>query len=266
MKCFGEKQVAIFMGLYLFSVFNVFGTILTPDLPKEGVVSAQNNGLVDSEIDYSFFMGRVSDKDKSGRILKIQVENNNTKFLKAGDLVYFKVNTQKASGYCKASVRTAEDFFFSIYVQDFVPCWDMKRYFPRGVQLNFRAKKMEQRVYEAAHFREILILRKEDFLKQLNSINHFLWTYDQKKLKTAAEYDEKINEILREKQLALDNLMNRKNENIQLQSELIKKLDTLDESLDYYRVERQEPITDRWYMDHDLNLPVMRRPQKVKRK
>ena len=125
---------------------------------------------------------------------------------------------------------------------------------------------MAQRVFEASKYRELLILRKEGYLKQLNSINHFLWTFDQQKLKTAAEYDTKINRIMREKQLALDNLLNKKQENILLQSELVQKLDTLDESLDHYRIERQEHITDRWFMDHDRGLPIMRRPQKIKRK
>lgn len=266
MKYFGEWCNVIILSFFALLQQDALATIATPDLPKEGVVSPQNNKFVDPNIDYSKFMGRVSDKDDTGRILKVHVENNNTKFLKAGDLIYFKVNTHDGEGFCKASVRTAEDFYFSMYVQDFEACWDTKRYFPRGVQLNFTAAKMAQRVYEASHYRELLILRKEGFLKQLNDINHFLWTYDQQKLKTAAEYDARINELLRDKQLALDNLINKKQESITLQSELIKKLDALDESLDHYRIERQEPITDRWFMDHDRDLPVMRRPQKMKKK
>lgn len=264
MNYFGENLFQHFIFGALLIHGSVMATILTPDLPKDGVVSADNNTFIDPNIDYSKFMGRVSDKDDSGNILKIQVENNNTKFLKAGDLVYFKVNGQELTGFCKASVRTAEDFFFSIYVQNFGPCWNTKRYFPRGVQLNFQAEKMEQRVYEASKYRELLILRKEGFLEQLNSINHFLWTFSQQKLKTAAEYDEKINKLLREKQLALDNLINKKQESINLQSELALKLDSIDESLNHYRIERQEPITDRWFMDHDAGLPVLRRPVKIK--
>lgn len=266
MRYFDEGRFAITLSLFFMVQHCVFATILTPDLPREGVISDQNNKFLDPNIDYSKFMGRVSDKSDSGRVLKIQVENNNTKFLKAGDLVYFKVNTHEAREFCKASVRTAEDFFFSIYVQDFDACWDKKRYFPRGVQLNFKADKMAQRVYEASYYRKLLIDRKEGFLKQLNGINHFLWTYDQQKLKKAAEYDEQINNLMREKQLAMDNLINKKQESILLQSELVKKLNSLDESLDHYRVERQEPITDRWFMDHDRNLPVMRRPQRMKHK
>ena len=267
MRYFGEN---LFRLLTLVGTLSLLpfasATILTPDLPKKGVISPDNNTFIDPNIDYSKFMGRVSDKDDAGQILKIQVENNNSKFLKAGDLVYFKVNGKNRDGFCKASVRTAEDFYFSVFVQDFEPCWDTKRYFPRGVQLNFKAGKMAQRVFEASKYRELLILRKEGFLKQLNSINHFLWSYAQQKLKTASEYDEKINRIIREKQLALDNLIHKKQENILLQSELVKKLDSLDDSLDHYRIERQEPITDRWYMDHDSGLPVMRRPTKIKRK
>lgn len=241
-------------------------TVLTPVFKDEGIVDKDNNNFIDPNVDYTRFFGRVSDKDSTGRILKVHVENNNTKFLKAGDIVYFKVNNQDKGEFCKASVRTIEDYYFSMYVQDFSGCWKQERYFPRGMQLNFKAGKMSDRVFEASKYRELLILRKESFLKQLNEINHFLWTYDQQRLQVAAEYDVQINEIMRQKQLALDNMIQKKQENILLQSELVKKLDALDESLDHYKVERREQFTDRWNEDHDLGLPFSRRPHKVKTK
>ena len=49
-----------------------------------------------------------------------------------------------------------------------------------------------------------------------------------------------------------------------LQVELQNKLDTIDESLEHYRVERQEYITDRWNLDHDLGLPMPQRPLEIK--
>ena len=139
------------------------------------------------------------------------------------------------------------------------------KYFPRGMQLNFESKIMAQRVFEASKYREILLLRKEGFLSQLSKINSFLWAFDQQKIKTAAEYDEQINQLQREKRLALDNLIQRKEESLVLQGELQKKLDSLDESLDHYRIERREYISDRWDMDHDQALPFSQRPLKTKK-
>lgn len=261
MKRVGESLLILF----LIFPFISYGNVLTPIFPEKGVAERANNGYIDPTVDYSRFFGRVSDKDDTGRILKVKVENNNTKFLKAGDVVYFKVNNQKRSNFCKASVRAVEDFYFSIYVQDFSGCWNQERYFPRGMQLNFKTKKMADRVFEASKYRELLILRKEGFLKQLNEINHFLWTYDQQRLKEAADYDIQINELMRQKQLALDNMIQKKQENIMLQTELANKLNAIDESLDHYKVERREMITDRWHLDQDNGLPFGRRPLKIKR-
>ncbi len=257
-------------GELLFSILLVFSlsassTILTPVFPDQGVITPQNNSFLDPNADYSRFMGRVTDKSDNGKILKVQVENNNTKFLKAGDIIYFKVNNQDMGRFCKASVRTVEDFYFSVHVQDFSNCWKKERYFPRGMQLNFKTRKLANRVFEASKYRELLILRKESFLKQLNGINHFLWTFNQQRLKAVEAYDERINQLRREKQLALDNLIYKKQESILLQTELVKKLDSLDESLDHYKIERQEYLTDRWHMDHEQDLPVLRRPQRIKR-
>ena len=262
MSKFGEYLLT-FMCLLMAS--EALAIMVTPKFADEGVITPENNKFLDPKTDYSRFMGRVSDKSDAGEILKIQVENNNTKFLKAGDIVYFKVNNHNSRKFCKAHVRTVEDFFFSVYVQDFANCWNTKKYFPRGMQLSFRTTKLVQRVFEASKYREILILRKESFLKQLNDLNHFLWSFDQQRLKAAANYDEQINHLIREKQLALDNLTHKKQESILLQNELIKKLDYLDGSLEHYTIERQEYLTDRWSMAHEQDLPVLRRPQKLKR-
>lgn len=261
MSRFGE-YLLIFITL---CSFNAAAIILTPEFSDHGVITKQNNKFMDPKSDYSRFMGRVSDKDDSGNILKVKVENNNTKFLKAGDIIYFKVNNQDIGKFCKASVRSVEDFYFSMFVQDYDACWERDKYFPRGMQLNFKTAKLEQRVFEASKYREILILRKQGFLNQLNEINHFLWTFDQQRLKSAAQYDEQINELMREKQIALDNLLHKKQENILLQTELVKRLDSVDESLNHYKIERQEYLTDRWHMDHEQDLPMLRRPQKMKR-
>ena len=245
---------------------STYAVLATPGFPDKGVVAQDNRGFIDSKVNYENFMGRVTDKDKSGRILKVQVENNNSKFFKSGDTVYFFVNQHKTEVPCRATVRSVEDFYFVIYVQELKFCWKQGKYFPRGMQLNFESKVLGQRVFEASKYREILLMRKEGYLKQLNGINNFLWTYDQQKMKTAADYDEEINALKRKKRLAIDNLLQTKQENLMLQVELQQKLDTIDESLDHYLVERQEYLTDRWNMDHDLGMPFPQRPMKLKNK
>jgi hypothetical protein len=157
-----------------------------------------------------------------------------------------------------------EDFHFSIYVETLSPCYSTSEYFRRGTVLHFYSKVLATRVFEASKYREQLILRKEDFLKQLNDINHFVWTFDQQKVKKASDFDEQINRLQRQKRKALDDMISEKQEKLVLQNELMKKLNELDESLKFYRVERQELLTDRWQTDHDLGLPVGQRPQKIR--
>jgi hypothetical protein len=237
--------------------------VLTPHYPNEGVLGPDNGGKINPDIDYERFSGRVTDKDDASRIFKVKVENNNSKFFRAGDLVLFKVNLKDDRDYCKAFVRNVEDFHFTMYVESLAPCYSTEQYFLRGTVLNFYSKVLGVRVFEATKYREQLVVRKEDFLKQLNDINHFLWTFDQQKVKTAANYDEEINRLMREKRKALDDMIALKQERLNLQNELMLKLNELDESLKYYRVERQELMTDRWNSDHDSGLPFGQRPQPI---
>jgi hypothetical protein len=260
MKTFGHLSVLLF---FISSLANA--VIVVPNLPNEGVVGSPNHHFIDPNVDYERFSGRVSDKDDNGRIFKIHVENNNAKFFRAGDQVLFKVNLGDNRDYCKAFVRSVEDFHFTIYVESLAPCYSTKDYFRRGTVLNFYSKTLGMRVFEASKYREQLIVRKEDFLKQLNDINHFIWTFDQQKVKTAADYDEKINQLQREKRKALDDLITLKQERLILQNELMGKLNELDESLHFYRVERQELMTDRWNLDHDEALPFGQRPQSLRK-
>jgi hypothetical protein len=242
----------------------ILALVLVPNLPNEGVLLPDNRGAIDPKVDYERFTGRVSDKSDSERVFKIQVENNNSKFFRSGDEVLFKINLKDNKDYCRAFVRTTEDFHFTIFVESLNPCFPKDQYFKRGTVLNFYSKILGQRVFEASRYREQLILRKEDFLKQLNDINHFLWTFDQQKVKTAADYDEEINRLQRQKRKALDDMITLKQERLVLQNELNRKLNELDESLLFYRVERQELITDRWNSDHDQGLPFGQRPQKLR--
>jgi hypothetical protein len=264
MKTFGHYVWLLFLFLTLGAQKSLAITIV-PNLPEEGVLGPDNRGAIDPNVDYERFSGRVSDKDDSSRIFKIHVENNNSKFFRAGDLVLFKINLKSKRDYCKGFVRNVEDFHFTIYVESLAPCYSNDEYFRRGTVLNFYSKQLAFRVFEASKYREQLIVRKEDFLKQLNDINHFIWTFDQQKVKTAADYDERINQMQREKRKALDDLITLKQERLVLQNELMRKLNELDESLLFYRVERQELMTDRWNLDHDTGLPFGQRPQELRK-
>jgi hypothetical protein len=250
--------------LFILSLKTASAVVIVPNLPNEGVVGPFNRNAIDPNVDYERFSGRVTDKDDGQRIFKVHVENNNTKFFRSGDAVLFKVNLKDNRDYCKGFVRAVEDFHFTIFVESLGPCYSTSDYFKRGTVLNFYSKVLAERVFEASKYREQLIVRKEDFLKQLNDINHFLWTFDQQKVKTAADYDEQINRLRREKRKALDDMISLKQERLILQNELMKKLNELDDSLLFYRVERQELLTDRWELDHDQGLPVGHRPQKIK--
>ena len=70
-------------------------------------------------------------------------------------------------------------------------------------------------------------------------------------------------EIEKEKQRDLENLLVRKNDSMRLQQDLIFKLNGLDKDLDFFRVEKNELLIDRWNSDRDLGLPVGNRPQEV---
>jgi hypothetical protein len=263
MRTFGHRRVLLFLlGAFAYSTHAM---VLVPNLAAEGVLDPDNRGSIDPQIDYETFSGRVSDRDESGRIFKVNVENNNTKFFRSGDEVQFNLNLKDRRDFCRGFVRTVEDFHFTIYVETLAPCYSTSEYFRRGTVLNFNSKVLGQRVFEASKYREQLVVRKEDFLKQLNDINHFIWTFDQQKVKTAASYDDQINRLQREKRKALDDLVTLKHERLVLQNELMKKLNELDESLLFYRVERHEKLTDRWNSDHDQGLPFGQRPQEVKK-
>jgi hypothetical protein len=229
-------------------------------------VAPDNRGVIDPSVNYERFSGRVTDKDDNSRVFKIKVENNNSKFFRSGDLVLFKLNLKENRDYCKAFVRNVEEFHFTIYVESLAPCYSTSEYFRRGTVLNFFSKALALRVFEASKYREQLIVRKEDFLKQLNDINHFIWNFDQLKVKRAADYDEEINRLQREKRKAMDDMIALKQERLVLQNELMKKLNELDESLLFYRVERQELMTDRWESDHDQGLPFGQRPQNIRQR
>lgn len=254
----------LFSLLFLSLPLTLWAVVAEPDFPDQGVLNPDSNSLIDPKVDYEHFSGRVTDKDDKTRVFKIHVENNNTKFFRSGDMVLFKVNTKENKPYCKGFVRAMEDFYFTMYVETLNTCFNEDEYFRRGTVLNFYSKQLAERILEASLYRGQILTRKQSFLKQMNDINHFLWTFDQQKVKTAADFDAQINALQRQKQKALDDLITEKQEKLVLQNELMRKLNDLDESLKFYRVERQELMTDRWELDHDTGLPYGQRPQAMK--
>lgn len=254
------NHILCFFALSLFS--QVWA--VNPDLPNQGIVSENKDSFLDERIDYSRFSARVTDKDTADNIFKIKSENLNTKFLKIGDALSFHLPNKTNRYLCHAHVRSVEENYFSIYVNDLHSCFPNTSYFKRGTILNFISETMARRVFEASEYRMILLKRRKDYLYQLNDINHFVWSYNQERVKVAADYDQKILNLQKEKEKAIDDLQTKRSESLVLQTDLKKKLDLLDENLKFYTVERQELFVDRWNHDHDMGLPVAERPQELK--
>lgn len=251
-------------GISFLCLQGLYALEIAPNLPSQGVISPDVDSFYDKTLDYSQMAGRVSDKDWTNHILKIQTETQNVKFFRAGDPITFKVHLHEGPYPCEGYVQDHEHQYLVVYVKNLEECWKDKGYFRRGTQLQILSPKLAQRVVEASQYRKVLIQSRQDFLVQLNTINHYLWTFQQEKIQVAAEFDKRILAIKNERQLALDELLSKKEEKVILQKELVKKLDIIDEALNFYRVERQENLFDRWNMDHDLGHPVGKRPPEPK--
>ena len=221
------------------------------------------DSFYDQEFDYSRFTARVTDKDKTGKILKLWSRFKNTKFFRSGDRLYFRL-ASKDSEFCEAFIRSTEPDYFIMYVKDFTPCYGQD-YFRRGSLLSVKSVQLETRVRDAAYHRVLLLKKRQAYFKQLNGVNHFIWSFDQQKILEAAEYDKKIVELQQAKERALEMLLVKKQDSIKLQKELSYRLDALDKDLDFYRIDRDDDKINRWQMDMDLGLPVGRRPVRAAR-
>lgn len=226
------------------------------------MVEEDLDSFYDPRVDYSLFSGRATDRDDSASVIKIQSENKNTRFFKAGDQVSFQVH-RSGTPWCQGFVRKVDGDYFIVYIKDINSCWNEK-FFRRGTRLNFKAEVLIKRVKEASSARVLLLKKKESYFQQLNEINHFIWNYDQKKIQVAADYDKKILDIQKQKSKALDELLEKKKDQINIQRELIFRLSNIDEDLNFYRVRNDETNLDRWQKDHDLGLPVSSLPQENK--
>lgn len=222
------------------------------------------DSFYDTSFDYDSFSGRVTDRDATTSIVKIASENKNVKFFRAGDLVEFKIQSNKDGDYCQGFVRSIEPDYFVMYTKDLQPCFPKEEYFRRGTALIMRSEKLGQRVREASVYRASLINKKKDFMGQLNGINSDVWNFEERKIQVAADYDRRIVEMEKEKLKALDELLNRRNDQIKLQRELAFRLDNIDKELDFYRIEKQELMFDRWHLDKDLGYPVYDKPEEIR--
>jgi hypothetical protein len=236
---------------------------LTNGMPRETLVIGADS-FYDTKYDYDSFSGRVTDRDTTTSIVKISSENKNVKFFRAGDMVEFKFQNNKDGDYCQGFVRSIEPDYFVMYTKDLFPCFPKEEYFRRGTALIMRSEKLGQRVREASVYRASLINKKKDFMGQLNGINGDVWNFEERKIQVAAEFDQKIVQIEKDKIKALDDLLSRKNDQIKLQRELAYRLDTIDKELDFYRIEKPDLMFDRWHLDHDLGYPVYERPEAIR--
>lgn len=222
------------------------------------------DSFYDTKFDYSKFSGRVTDRDATTSIVKISSENKNVKFFRAGDLVEFKIQNSKDTDFCQGFVRSIEENYFVMFVKDLFPCFPKEEFFRRGTALIMQSEKLAMRVREASVYRASLLNKKKDFMGQLNGINSDVWNFEEKKIQVAAEFDQKIAEIERQKTKALDQLLAEKNDQIKLQRELAYRLDSIDKELNFYRIEKEELLFDRWHLDHDLGYPLYEKPEEVR--
>lgn len=231
---------------------------------KRETLKIDTDSFYDVNFDYDSFSGRVTDRDAASSIVKISSENKNVKFFRAGDLVEFKIQSNKDGDYCQGFVRSIEPDYFVMYTKDLFPCFPKEEYFRRGTALIMHSEKLGQRVREASVYRASLMNKKKDFMEQLNSINHGIWNFEERKIQIAADFDRRIAEMEKEKLRALDELLGKKNDEIKLQRELAFRLDSIDHELGFYRIEKHELLFDRWHLDKDLGYPVYDRPEEVR--
>lgn len=222
------------------------------------------DSFYDSKVDYRLFEGRATDRDVSGKVFKVYSENKNVKFFRAGDLAKFTVASRKTR-FCVGHIRGVEKQYFTMFVSDLSPCLHKGELMRRGMLLAFQSDDLARRVYDAGLYREILVKRKGKLFKQLNNINRFVEAFEQQRIKSATDFDRKIVEIKKAKQKALGILGEKKKDNLLLRVELIKRMDQVAEDLEFYRVEKNPPLPNRWQEDRDLGIPVVRRPPRLKK-
>ena len=232
-----------------------------PKLQKK--LKEKLQSLFDPNLDYKKFSGRMTDRDKVGDILKVFTENKNIKFFRPGDPLEFRLPNQ-SNTFCRGFIKVVEKNYLTLYVKNLFKCFKKGEYIRRGSQMVFYAPILEERVKDAGLYRIILLRKKQEYWDQLRKMNQFIWNYDQRKIKVSADYDKRIVALENKKRKELDILLGKKRDQVFLQKEIVKKIEMLDSDLDFYIIDQYEPELDRWHLDHDLGLPVGKKPQKKK--
>ena len=263
MKLMNWSLALIVICSTLFSVQLVNAANPTQKITKETLV-IDTDSFYDKTFDYSKFSGRVTDRDATASIVKVSSETKNVRFFRAGDLIEFKVQSNKKGDFCQGYVRSIEDNYFVMFVKDLFPCFPKEDFIRRGTALVMQSEKLAMRVREASVYRASLLTKKKDFMTQLNGINNDVWNFEEKKIEVAAEYDQKIAEIEKQKTKALDQVLSQRNDHLKLQRELAYRLDSIDKELDFYRLEKQDLLFDRWHLDHDQGVPVYDKPEELR--
>ena len=267
------RSIIVFnlMSFFTFNLLQLFvlQKTLADDFARESEPKLQKKlkdkleSLFDPNLDYKKFSGRMTDRDKVGDILKVFTENKNIKFFRPGDPLEFRLPNQSDS-LCRGFIKIVEKDYLTLYVKNLFSCFKKGEYMRRGSQMVFYAPVLEERIKDAGLYRVILLRKKEEYWNQLRKMNQFIWNYDQRKIKVSADYDKRIVALENKKRKELDILLGKKRDQVLLQKEIVKKIEMLDSDLDFYIIDQYEPELDRWHLDHDLGLPVGKKPQKKK--
>lgn len=245
----------IILLVLLFLSTAAHSTAYDPDLPDHGVMSIDFDGFLDPKMNYSQNMGRVSDIHLEKKIFKVKVENDTTRFLKTGDAVLVKFG-KLSKDQCETFVVTTEIGYVTLSWENLEKCWNKKDYFRRGLVVNLESTIMQLRVQQASAYRKQLLERRNIYLKQLGDVNNFFWQYENDRDRLINEYDQKMNALKNERAKVVGGLDDQRASKTKVQGELMQELNSLDELLNFYKIDRKETITDRFYQDYDTSAPV----------
>lgn len=249
------KLFEIVVTLLVMKMSQANATAYDPQLPDHGVMSLDYDGFLDPKQDYTKNVGRITDINQGQKIFKVKVENDTTRFLKAGDIVGIKIpNLSKDS--CEVGVVTTEINYVTFGWQSLESCWDSKKYFRRGLLLELSSTVMQLRVQQASAYRKQLLERRNVYLKQLNDVNNFFWKYETERDRLLNDFDRRINELKNQKVQAAGSLDDEKVNKTKVQGELMQELNSLDELLRFYRIDRREVFSDKSGQDYDTSAPV----------
>lgn len=236
----------------------LYATAYDPNLPDHGVMSLDFDGFLDPGRDYSKNVGRISDINQAKKIFKVKVENDTTRFLKSGDAVLISFD-KLSKGQCETYVVVTEISYVTLSWTNLEKCWNKENYFRRGLVINLDSSIMQLRVQQASAYRRQLLERRNIYLKQLSDVNNFFWQYETDRDKLLNEYDQKINALKNERSKVVGGLDDQRASKTKVQGELMQEMNSLDELLKFYRIDRKEMLTDRFYQDYDTSAPVDQR-------